>query len=107
MAKELINRENSFYYRSLGDQDGYHYNIDDVEEGLLDHEDYIDETSSSSLDNQQHFQLGATLLASKFAKNTKKGSKVPLIDPSADSLKMPKLFKPDEPDFSVDHIENV
>ncbi|KAK8357151.1 hypothetical protein V6Z12_A05G400200 [Gossypium hirsutum] len=107
MAKELIKRENSSYYRTLGDQDGYHYNMDDVEERLLDHEDYIDGTSSSSMDNQQNFQLGATILASKFAKNTKKGSKVPLIDSSADSLKMPKLFKPDEPDFSVDHIENV
>ncbi|PPD94217.1 hypothetical protein GOBAR_DD08759 [Gossypium barbadense] len=107
MAKELIKRENSFYYRTLGDQDDYHYDIDDMEEGLLDHEDYIDGTSSSSMDNQQNFQLGATILASKFAKNTKKGSKVPLIDSSADSLKMPKLFKPDEPDFSVDHIENV
>ncbi|MBA0697538.1 hypothetical protein Goari_021076, partial [Gossypium aridum] len=107
MAKELIKRENSFYYRTLGDQDDYHYEIDDMEEGLLDHEDYIDGTSSSSMDNQQNFQLGATILASKFAKNTKKGSKVPLIDSSADSLKMPKLFKPDEPDFSVDHIENV
>ncbi|MBA0630304.1 hypothetical protein Godav_002418 [Gossypium davidsonii] len=107
MAKELIKRENSFYYRTLGDQDDYHYDIDDMEERLLDHEDYIDGTSSSSMDNQQNFQLGATILASKFAKNTKKGSKVPLIDSSADSLKMPKLFKPDEPDFSVDHIENV
>jgi len=55
--------------------------------------------------NAQH--LGATLiLASKFAANTRRGAKanqkVLVGDPASTSLKMPQLFKPDEPDFSVD-----
>nr|GMC60372.1 probable cyclic nucleotide-gated ion channel 16 [Ipomoea batatas]GMD69784.1 probable cyclic nucleotide-gated ion channel 16 [Ipomoea batatas] len=55
--------------------------------------------------NAQH--LSATILASKFAANTRKGAaghgqKV-RVDPAADpSLRMPKLFKPNEPDFSAD-----
>ena len=55
-----------------------------------------------AMDNSgQHF--GTTLFASKFAANTRRGAaqKVAVVDPDA-SLPMPKLFKPDEPDFSVD-----
>uniref|UniRef100_A0A0D3HRR1 Uncharacterized protein n=1 Tax=Oryza barthii TaxID=65489 RepID=A0A0D3HRR1_9ORYZ len=48
--------------------------------------------------------LGATFLASKFAKNTKKSAaahhgKARMEDVS--SIKFPKLAKPDEPDFSL------
>ncbi|KAK8592962.1 hypothetical protein V6N13_043420 [Hibiscus sabdariffa] len=118
MAEELMEREKSFYYLTLGDEDGYN----EVEEGLLDHEGIGSgegtsaSASASSMDNQQNnAQLGATILAQKFAINTKRGSKVNYIDPSADTLKMhsadtlkmPKLVKPEEPDFSVDHIENA
>ena len=42
--------------------------------------------------------LGATGLASRFASNTKKGN-----SNIEDSDHMPLLFKPDEPDFSLDH----
>ncbi|CAK8541244.1 unnamed protein product [Lathyrus sativus] len=43
--------------------------------------------------------LGATVLASRFAANTKKGnSKIQDSDP------VPQLFKPHEPDFSRDHV---
>ncbi|KAK4257096.1 hypothetical protein QN277_006729 [Acacia crassicarpa] len=48
--------------------------------------------------------LATTLLASKFAKNTRNEAnnrKVTIPDES--SLKMPKLFKPTDPDFSADH----
>ncbi|GJT69932.1 heat shock cognate 70 kDa protein 2 [Tanacetum coccineum] len=49
--------------------------------------------------NSQH--LGATILASRFAANTRRGiSHKEGVVGSASSLKMPKLFKPDEPDFS-------
>ncbi|EOY02348.1 hypothetical protein QUC31_018224 [Theobroma cacao] len=98
MAKELITRESSFYYRSLSNPESYY--IDDIE----DEDENIERTSTDSPTNVQH--LGATILASKFAANTRKGSndqKVAVIDSSSNSLKMPKLFKPDEPDFSVDH----
>lgn len=96
MAKELITRESNFYnYRSSPDQGSYCSDDDDDE----DAENNIGRTST---DNSDHFQqLGATILASKFAANTRKGSN------KVDSLKMPKLFKPNEPDFSVHHIEDV
>ncbi|KAE8655749.1 putative cyclic nucleotide-gated ion channel 18 [Hibiscus syriacus] len=101
MTKELMARENGFHYRTDGD--GYYDNIGDAEEEeLLDHQgiDRAEGTSTSSMDNSHdNSQLGATVLASKFGKITKKGSKVTFIDPSAE--KMPKLFKPNEPDFSV------
>ncbi|XP_016473016.2 LOW QUALITY PROTEIN: cyclic nucleotide-gated ion channel 18 [Nicotiana tabacum] len=48
-------------------------------------------------------QLGATILAKRFATNTRRGieQKIQMTD-SSSSLKMPKLFKPDEPDFSAE-----
>ena len=51
--------------------------------------------------------LSATLLASKFAKNTKRGAAMHhkrIEDVSA--IKFPKLAKPDEPDFSL-HTHDV
>ncbi|XP_022774416.1 cyclic nucleotide-gated ion channel 18-like [Durio zibethinus] len=93
MAKELIARESCIYYTD-DMEDGFHYDKN------------IERTSTDSPNNFQN--LGATILASKFAANTRKGSKGDLIDSSSsNSLKMPKLFKPDEPDFSVHHIEDV
>ncbi|CAO2143469.1 unnamed protein product [Urochloa humidicola] len=52
-------------------------------------------------------QLSATLLASKFAKNTKRGAAAhqKRIDDVA-GMKFPKLAKPDEPDFSL-HTDDV
>ncbi|XWS32786.1 hypothetical protein CRYUN_Cryun22dG0019500 [Craigia yunnanensis] len=74
LAKELIARERSFYYRSLPDQRNY-YIDDDIEDGLGYEDENIGRTSTD-IPNNFH-------------------------------LKMPKFFKPDEPDFSVDHIEDV
>ncbi|CAH1419193.1 unnamed protein product [Lactuca virosa] len=50
--------------------------------------------------NVQH--LGATILASRFAANTKRGIShtETVVGSGSSSLEMPKLFKPDEPDFS-------
>lgn len=54
-------------------------------------------------------QLGVTFLASKFAKNTKKGAHqkggAQRID-DVSTMKFPKLAKPDEPDFSL-HSEDT
>nr|CAB3491083.1 unnamed protein product [Digitaria exilis] len=51
--------------------------------------------------------LSATLLASKFAKNTKRGAAAhqKRID-DVSTIKFPKLAKPDEPDFSL-HTDDV
>ena len=59
---------------------------------------------NSLTDNPNNFQhLGTTMLASKFAKNTRRGvaHNVRVVKPAAPSLDMPLLVKPDEPDFSV------
>ncbi|KAK2970899.1 hypothetical protein RJ640_005256 [Escallonia rubra] len=94
MAEELAIQENPYYMQLLPDRDS----------------DYGDELKGADFDesstvdnNTQH--LGATILASKFAANTRRGivHKVKVVEPSASSLKMPKMFKPDEPDFSADH----
>ncbi|XP_030447391.1 cyclic nucleotide-gated ion channel 18 [Syzygium oleosum] len=91
LVKELAMQE-SFYYMSMEGQDG---DYDSTASGA-----YEDTTENA---HAQH--LGATVLASKFAANTRRGvhQRVQIVDPAATSLKMPKLFKPDEPDFSLDH----
>lgn len=85
---ELLEKENLYYTNVMEDDD-------DEEEGSAG--------ESSMAGHAQNF--GATFLASKFAANTKKGAikKVAIKLPDADSLKMPKMFKPTEPDFSTFH----
>lgn len=90
LAKELAIQEN-LYYAWVPGQEGY-YIVDQDGEHLVD--DEIVEAHA------QH--LGATILASKFAANTRRGlvQKIQIADTSSSSLKMTKLFKPDEPDFT-------
>ncbi|KAL2500036.1 putative cyclic nucleotide-gated ion channel 18 [Abeliophyllum distichum] len=93
LAKELALRE-SFHLMSIPGQESYYSDEGDSDDG-------VDEISSLDSPNKaQH--LGATILASKFAANTRRGviQKVQIADSASSSLKMPKLFKPDEPDFS-------
>ncbi|XAR50159.1 hypothetical protein NMG60_11004413 [Bertholletia excelsa] len=96
MAEELWMRENLYYVQLIDQGDS----------------DYEEADSRSSIARSPDMgsgmqQLGTTLLASKFAANTRRGAgassqaKKLLIDkPGTSSLEMPKLFKPDEPDFS-------
>ncbi|TKY73480.1 cyclic nucleotide-gated ion channel 16 [Spatholobus suberectus] len=89
LAMELLEKENLYYANVM--------EIEDDGEGTSAGE-------SSMGDNAGHTQnLGATVLASKFAANTRKGAvkKVAINIPDASSLKMPKMFKPTEPDFST------
>ncbi|KAK4778490.1 hypothetical protein SAY86_006018 [Trapa natans] len=83
LLKELTLRQNLYSY---GEND---YDQEDAESqnNLL---------SEDHASNAQH--IGATILVSKFAANTKKGAayKIQAIDPG-----MPKLLKPDEPDFNL------
>lgn len=87
LAEELMKRE-SLYYKYMPEEFVNHEN-----EGV----------KSSSNDQRNEQNLGVTILASQFATNTKKGvmQKVARVDPDDPSLKMPKMFKPDEPDFSA------
>lgn len=67
-----------------------------IKEGLYYVGDPEIEGSSGNVKNFNN--LGATVLASKFAANTRRANnKIQDINP------VPQLFKPDEPDFSLDH----
>lgn len=63
-------------------------------------------TGNAAMDNPQNF--AATVLASKFAANTKRGviPKVTRLEAASSSLPMPKLFKPDDPDFHACKDDN-
>lgn len=89
---ELARQEDLFYTHIL-EQD-FKYRDGSVS-------DYEDSGAGSlSIDNAPNAQhLGATILASKFAANTRRGVQ---HKSDATSLPMPKLFKPVEPDFSAD-----
>lgn len=73
-------------------------NYDDDSDNTIEDED--DMSSADYMNKTQH--LGATILASKFAANTRRGVNQKGQTSKPSSLKMPKLFKPDEPDFSMD-----
>ncbi|KAK4422707.1 putative cyclic nucleotide-gated ion channel 16 [Sesamum alatum] len=85
LAEELARHE-SMYYMQLSDEDD---DDDDEEEG--------DSHKPSTETNA----LKATILASKFAANTRKGAaqRVRFVEPGDPSLRMPKLFKPEDPSF--------
>ncbi|XP_059294117.1 cyclic nucleotide-gated ion channel 18 isoform X2 [Lycium ferocissimum] len=97
MENELALQESYYYMQDPdggGNYDEQSYEaFDDVG---LEQQPLVDSGRSSQ-------QLGATILAKRFAANTRRGleQKIQTAD-SSSSLKMPKLFKPDEPDFSTD-----
>ncbi|XP_048229677.1 cyclic nucleotide-gated ion channel 18 isoform X2 [Ricinus communis] len=98
MARELASRERLSYIQIP--EDGY-YSSNELAEG--DYEDEHGESlSMENANNAQH--LGATILASKFAANTRRGINQRLVDSASSSVKVPKLFKPVEPDFFADHV---
>ncbi|XP_043703377.1 cyclic nucleotide-gated ion channel 18-like [Telopea speciosissima] len=95
LAKELMMHE-SYYNIPIPNQEDYGGEALDV----YYEDDGTERLSTENAYNTQH--LGATILASRFAANTRRGAnqKFKVVGPSAPSLKMPKLFKPEEPDFS-------
>ncbi|XP_010503423.1 PREDICTED: probable cyclic nucleotide-gated ion channel 16 [Camelina sativa] len=81
--------------------DDYYYDDD----GDYEYEEIMPESSNNGDENGSNNQnLSATILASKFAANTKRGvlgnqRGSSRIDPDDPSLKMPKMFKPEDPGF--------
>lgn len=61
-------------------------------------EDHRSSESSSSAHAKQH--LGVTILASRFAKNARRGAR------KIKDVELPKLQKPEEPDFSTEPDED-
>ncbi|KAL0445661.1 UNVERIFIED_CONTAM: putative cyclic nucleotide-gated ion channel 16, partial [Sesamum latifolium] len=88
LAEELARHE-SMYYMQLSDDD----DDDDVGDDDDDNNSHKPSTETNA--------LAATILASKFAANTRKGAaqKVRFVEPGDSSLRMPKLFKPEDPSF--------
>lgn len=85
-------RQESLYYAQVLDGEGDYGDEGGEERSLVDNGN-----------NVQH--LGATILASKFAANTKKGVvNQKLHDDS--TLKIAKPFKPQDPDFYADHEDS-
>ncbi|XP_015967239.1 probable cyclic nucleotide-gated ion channel 16 [Arachis duranensis] len=90
LTMELLQKEN-LYYTNIEQEDG---------EG---EEQRVGGSSSSS---GNRAQISTTVLASRFAANTRRGAAKKIAIPDSDSLKMPKMFKPTEPDFSTFQDEN-
>ncbi|KAG8050576.1 hypothetical protein GUJ93_ZPchr0009g1850 [Zizania palustris] len=96
LARELTKQEGLYYLQGQGggNDDGRHDDSDNAPLLGGDHK-------------EAGVHLGATFLASKFAKNTKKSAaahrKAPAQPRTDDvsSINFPKLAKPDEPDFSL------
>ncbi|CAF2085291.1 BnaA06g16940D [Brassica napus] len=93
LAMELARQEegDDYYYDDDDDDDQYG-------EDMPESSNNVDDNSS----NNQN--LSATILASKFAANTKRGvlgnqRGSSRIDPDDPTLKMPKMFKPEDPGF--------
>ncbi|XP_031276396.1 probable cyclic nucleotide-gated ion channel 14 [Pistacia vera] len=87
--------------KSLGTMESFSYNnYEQVSnEREQDDEDHSSTESSSSAHAKQH--LGVTILASKFAKNTRRGAQ------KIKDVELPKLQKPEEPDFSTEPDEDL
>ncbi|CAN1806027.1 Cyclic nucleotide-gated ion channel 18 [Linum perenne] len=105
LTKELTTRESRAGYVPIMEADYYYYSDeddDDYEDEDDDDDDdmYVDENGERT-GNQKG--LGATMLASRFAANTRKQKGHAVETGTSSSLKMPQLFKPDEPNFYADH----
>ncbi|KAJ6740678.1 CYCLIC NUCLEOTIDE-GATED ION CHANNEL 15-RELATED-RELATED [Salix purpurea] len=95
LQMELARQEHLFYSQVVEGEVEYYYSDEGGDERSL-----VDHSTTGS-------HLGATMLASKFAANTRRGAghqKLPRPDDS--TLQMPKFFKPEEPDFYVEHEDS-
>ncbi|KAK9756092.1 hypothetical protein RND81_01G072700 [Saponaria officinalis] len=95
LAEELA-RQEDYYYMMMDDAQDQDFHTDDDGSILLDG-DVNRATSSSNATSQQ--PLGATFLASKFAANTRRGLIQKVKIDTSNDLKMPKMFKPEDPNF--------
>ncbi|MED6135347.1 putative cyclic nucleotide-gated ion channel 16 [Stylosanthes scabra] len=86
LAMELLQKENLF--------------------SNMEQQDDEDEQQAVGGSSSRGNNLSTTVLASRFATNTRKGAAKKVSIPDSDSMKMPKMFKPTEPDFSTFQDEN-
>ncbi|KAL9454898.1 hypothetical protein AB3S75_010328 [Citrus x aurantiifolia] len=102
MAMDLSIKESGYGYVTIPDNDSY-YSFDAPAGNYAD----ASARKSASHKHSSSKNLGATILASKFAKNTRKvaGQKPQPVEESSasSSLQMPPLLKPSDPDFYVEN----
>jgi cyclic nucleotide gated channel len=85
--------------KSLSMTDSFSYPLHNQEGGETEREEDDQQHDTSSSNSSQAKQnLGVTILASMFAANSRRG---------ADVVEMPKLQKPEEPDFSMETDEEL
>lgn len=85
--------------KNLSMVESFSYNCDNQEadEAEQEKEDYSRATNNAASNASQARQnLGVTILASRFAANTRRGAQ------KIKDVQLPKLQKPEEPDFSVE-----
>lgn len=102
MAMDLSIKESGYGYVTIPDNDSY-YSFDAPAGNYADGS----ARKSASRKHSSSKNLGATILASKFAKNTRKvaGQKPQPVEEisASSSLQMPPLLKPSDPDFYVEN----
>lgn len=67
------------------------------DEELSDEDEDEDDVGEKSVSGTKQSNLGVTILASRFAANTRRG-----VEKVKDNVELVKVQKPEEPDFSVD-----
>lgn len=87
---QFLSLKESFSYSNIDEEEEEEESI--ILEGTQ-------EVSNSNLQAKQN--LGVTILASRFAANTRKGAQK-----AKDNVGLPSLKKPEEPDFSAEHDED-
>lgn len=85
--------------KNLSMVESFSYNHDkheEADEAEEEKEDYPNTTNATSNTFQVRQNLGVTILASRFAANTRRGAQ------KIKDVQLPKLLKPEEPDFSIE-----
>lgn len=85
--------------KNLSMVESFSYNYDkheEADEAEEEREDYPNTTNATSNTFQVRQNLGVTILASRFAANTRRGAQ------KIKDVQLPKLLKPEEPDFSIE-----
>lgn len=88
--RELSLKESSYYYMAKPEREGSFSDLTNFQNEMMMEESLEDATNNTR-------SLGVTVMASKFAANTRKG----IASMKASASDVPQLFKPDEPDFSL------
>ncbi|KAM1009448.1 hypothetical protein FF1_044885 [Malus domestica] len=105
MTRDLAMQESLYYMQNPGqEEDGYYYYDEEQAGGNYEGDASGERSGENASNSGQGQHLGVTFLASKFAATTRRGiaQKAQVVEAASPSLDMPRLLKPDEPDFSAD-----